>query len=48
MKKAMKKATPKKAAKPVAKKPVPPAKPEGSSTAQMMMKFGGKMKMKKK
>ena len=32
MKKAMKKAA----------KPMAPARPEGSSTAQMMMKFGGK------
>lgn len=37
MKKAMKKA-----AKPMAKKPMAPARPEGSATAQMMMKFGGK------
>lgn len=37
----------KKAAKPMAKKPMPPAKPEGSNTAQMMMKFGGKTGKKK-
>lgn len=45
MKKAMKKAAPKKAA--MVKKPMPPARPEGSATAQMMMKFGGKTGKKK-